>query len=680
MQEWKASGQPGQKRIDIESRFRPEIEGLRTVAALLVAIYHIWFNRVSGGVDVFFVISGFLITTSITSTINRTGEFKFLPYVTKLLKRLLPSVLFILGVVLVLSTFLLPASILGKTIREVVASMFFYQNWQLAVSSTDYLDATQMKSPVEHFWALSIQWQFYMIWFVLFSFILWMMNKYQIRSIKAVLNGLLGFLFVTSLAYSIYLTEVNQPWAYFITPTRVWEFALGSLLCVNLSAIRVPKWIATIIGWVGLLGLLTTGVLFNVSQMFPGYIALWPMTCALMIVLSGTQETRFGLKRFLGSKPMVKLGGIAFGIYLWHWVLLEFYRYNVQQTPGLLVGTLIIVVSIGLSYLMTEWVEKPIRTSTVNRTAFKKLGALLTVNVLLIGSLLGLAYMEEQELKQTVSKNKYPGALAIEQTLPVPKQDPFPSYANVFNDLPLVHTDGSNQRLQKTEAKVGVYGKTKDYKATIALVGSSHSEQWFGALHEAIKGTDIRLLNLTRSGTRFSTGYEPDSLKGIWNQNVLNYLKDADVDLIISHVTAADALKDSIHQQMVDQMQFVKDEYGIDGLALRDNPRYDFNVLEALETTSIADTTKQMNTQPNQTDEAYWKQFEKTNQSLHKLDLTRYFHVKGEYRPVIGNVVIYRDNSHMTNTYAESFAPMFKKKLDEVLADKLASTTANTNQ
>ncbi len=338
MQEWKVSGQ---KRIDIESRFRPEIEGLRTVAALLVAMYHIWFNRVSGGVDVFFVISGFLITTSIISTINRTGEFKFLPYVTKLLKRLLPSVLFILGVVLVLSTFLLPASILGKTIREVIASMFFYQNWQLAVSSTDYLDATQMKSPVEHFWALSIQWQFYMIWFVLFSFILWMMNKYQIRSIKAVLNGLLGFLFVTSLAYSIYLTEVNQPWAYFITPTRVWEFSLGSLLCVNLSAILIPKGVATIIGWIGLIGLLTTGVLFNVSQMFPGYIALWPMTCALMIVLSGTQETRFGLKRFLGSKPMVKLGGIAFGIYLWHWVLLEFYRYNVQQTPGLLVGTLI---------------------------------------------------------------------------------------------------------------------------------------------------------------------------------------------------------------------------------------------------------------------------------------------------------------------------------------------------
>src|SRR5690625_7183691 len=108
--------------INIERKFRLEIEGLRFVAALLVAIYHIWFNRVSGGVDVFFVISGFLITNSILSTINRTGEFRFLPYIKKLMKRLLPSVFFILSTVLILSYFLLPKSIFGKTLKEVFAS------------------------------------------------------------------------------------------------------------------------------------------------------------------------------------------------------------------------------------------------------------------------------------------------------------------------------------------------------------------------------------------------------------------------------------------------------------------------------------------------------------------------------------------------------------------------------
>src|SRR5699024_5755898 len=174
--------------IDIERKFRLEIEGLRFVASLLVAIYHIWFNRVSGGVDVFFVISGFLITSSIISTINRTGEFRFLPYIKKLMKRLLPSVFFILGIVLVLSYFLLPKSIMGKTLKEIFASMFFYQNWQLAISNTDYLDASQMKTPIEHFWALSIQGQFYLIWFVLFTVILIIIKRYRIASVKGLIN------------------------------------------------------------------------------------------------------------------------------------------------------------------------------------------------------------------------------------------------------------------------------------------------------------------------------------------------------------------------------------------------------------------------------------------------------------------------------------------------------------
>ncbi|HWL27067.1 MAG TPA: acyltransferase, partial [Ureibacillus sp.] len=259
--------------INIEGKFRPEIEGLRVVAALLVAVYHIWLNRVSGGVDVFFVISGFLITTSIVSTINRTGEFRFRLYVTKLMKRLLPSVFFILGMVLVLSWFLLPESILNKTIREVFASMFFYQNWQLAFSSTDYLDSSQMKTPVEHFWALSIQGQFYMIWFLVFTFILLLIKKYKVTKVKTLINTILGVLFVSSFIYSIYLTNINQPWAYFITMTRVWEFTLGSLLCINLSLIKVNKYIATVIGWLGLIGLILTGIVFNVSEMFPGYIA-----------------------------------------------------------------------------------------------------------------------------------------------------------------------------------------------------------------------------------------------------------------------------------------------------------------------------------------------------------------------------------------------------------------------
>src|SRR5699024_9559725 len=401
-----------QPLINIERKFRLEIEGLRFVAALLVAIYHIWFNRVSGGVDVFFVISGFLITSSIISTINRTGELKFLPYIKKLMKRLLPSVFFILSIVLVLSYFLLPKSIFGKTLKEVLASMFFYQNWQLAISNTDYLDASQMKTPIEHFWALSIQGQFYLICFLLFTIILILVKKYRNIHVKRVINTLLGIILVTSLAYSIYLTSTNRHWAYFTTFTRVWQFALGSLLCINLSSIRVNKVFAVLAGWIGLIALISTGIIFDVSEKFPGYIALWPMIAAILIVLSGTRETRFGVKRFLGSKWMVKIGGISFGIYLWHWVLLSFYRYNVQDIPGFFMGTFIILVSIVLSFFMTQLIEDPIRTSNNGKFAFKRLGIMGSINLTLIIALFIGLTIDQKQLNQKVADADYPGVMA----------------------------------------------------------------------------------------------------------------------------------------------------------------------------------------------------------------------------------------------------------------------------
>ena len=658
-----------QPLLTIEKKFRPEIEGLRAVAALLVAVYHIWFNRVSGGVDVFFVISGFLITTSIISTINRTGDIRFLPYVIKLAKRLLPSVFFILGIVLILSWFLLPESILDKTLHETAASMFFYQNWQLAFSSTDYLDSSQMKTPVEHFWALSIQGQFYIIWFLVFSSALYVIKRYTLSKGRALINTMLVLLFGASLIYSIYKTSVNQPWAYFVTMTRVWEFALGSLLCINLSSIKVNKYIAAVIGWLGLIGLILTGVVFNVSEMFPGYIALWPMVCALFIVLSGTYDTKFGVKRFLGSPIMVKLGGIAFGIYLWHWVLLEFYRYNVQQTPGILAGTAIIMSAIILSFFMTKYVEEPIRKSSSNRFSFRRLAIMASVNALLIGSLLISAYIDQNK-RENIAKEDYPGALAAKSPHAVSEQEPIPAFSEVFNDLPKSHLDGSNQELKKSDLKIGEYGKKENYEATIALIGSSHSEHWLGAILEAAEDHNYRILTLTRSGTRFSTGYPADDMKGIWNKHVLDYLKDADVDLVVSHATASDTYKDKIQQQMIDQLQFVKDEYGIEALAVRDDPRYSFNVLESLETKGEEETIRKMNAAENQKDEAFWRKFEAENKSIHKIDLTEYFKMNGQFQPIIGNVIIYRDNRHITNTYSESFGPVFKEKINKILKNQ----------
>ncbi len=655
--------------IDIERKFRPEIEGLRIVAALLVAIYHIWFGKVSGGVDVFFVVSGFLITTSIISTINKTGEFKFWPYISKLMKRLFPLAFIIILVVLILSIFFLPSTIFDKTIKETFSSMFYYQNWQLAISNTDYLDANQMKSPFEHYWAMSIQGQFYIIWFILFSGILLLIKKYGLSNGKRLVNVVLGFLFIVSFIYSVYLTAINQPLAYFITFTRVWEFALGGLLCINLSSIKISNIAAEIIGWIGLIGLILTGALFDVSTMFPGYIALWPMTCALLIILSGNKETKYGVKNFLSMPIMIKLGGVSFGIYLWHWVLLSFYKYNISENPGIVAGLLIILLSIALSFVTTKYIETPIRNAKFNKLAFKRIGYIALVNILLIAGLVSHNQYVKIQDKKAVANKDYPGALSINLDKDKIKENkPKPEFANVFDDLPQSHLDNSNQSMSKSEVKVGKYGKKKDYKATIALVGSSHSEHWLGAVIKAAEENDYRVINITRSGTRFSTGYKKNTLQDDWVKNVENYLEKADdIDLVLSHVTASDTESEKIQQQMVDQLLKVKNNYGIEVMAIRDIPRYDFNVSEELEKRGEKDTIERMNKGNRQLDETFWEQISNEEKDLPQFDPSEYFKVNGKYRPIIGNIVVYRDMDHMTNTYSETFGSILGDEIKKVV-------------
>lgn len=653
--------------IDIDRKFRGEIEGLRTIAALLVAIYHIWLYRVSGGVDVFFVISGFLITTSIISTINRTGEFHFWPYVSKLMKRLFPGLFFILGIVIILGFFFLPGSIHEKTIREVIASMLYLQNWLLAFTNTDYLDANQMKTPVEHFWALSIQGQFYIIWFIVFTIILWILKKFQVKNARKLINIFLGTLFVISLIFSIYLTSVNQPFAYFITFTRIWEFALGGLLCVNLSLIKVHNVVATVLGWVGLICLILTGILFDVSRMFPGYIALWPMTSVLFILISSNSELKYGVKRFLALPFMVKIGGISFGIYLWHWVLLQYYRYNISETVGVIEGIGIILLSILLSSLMTRFIEKPIRMVADNKLAFKRLGILGSITVLFISSYLFVDYLEIKKLKEPFDISVYPGAMAnFEKNNDVKLR---PAYFIAFQDEPISSAERKVTRMNKTELEIGEYGKTKNYEGTIALIGGSTTEHWLGGVIRAAENLNYRVLILSRYATKFSAGYKEEDQKYIWNQNVLNYLKNADVDLVISQATSADTANESVHQNIIKQLQYVKDQYGIEILALRDSPRYSFNVLEKLEIRGEEETKKLMNAENSQKDEKFWRKFVKENKSMYKLDLTNYFQVDGQFVPIKGNVVIYRDHKHLTNTFSESFAPVLEKEIDKIFKE-----------
>lgn len=656
--------------LTIERKFRPEIEGLRVVAALLVAVYHIWIGRVSGGVDVFFVISGFLITTSIVSRYNRYGELKFFPFITNLLKRLLPSIIVVTFTVIILSIFLLPRTILSKTFYEAIASLFYYQNWQLAFSNTDYLNQEQMSTPLEHFWAMSIQGQFYLIWFVLFAFVFYLLRKnIKLNGIK-IINYALIILFISSFTYSIYLTSVNQPWAYFDTFTRVWEFSLGGILAINLSKLKVNTLISNILAWAGFIGLLLTGIIFDVSTMFPGYIALWPTLCAVAILVAGNNSTDVGVIKFLGSKFMVKFGGIAFGIYLWHWVILSFYNYHMETSPDILIGVSIIIASIILALLMSIFIETPFKNMEISIKPLKYIGYGILINLFLLISLFTVYNITTPNIEDLINDPDYPGASALFYDVDIPDVDPIPTPEVAMSDLAESYDDKMNQSKNVGSLKIGKYGKLENNQFTIALVGSSHSAHWLGALQSFAEEESIKILNIVQVGSRFSSTNTSDTTVA-WNNNAMNYLDENknEIDLVVATADIGSIDYPLPPEGMAKQLNTIGDNIKLPVMALRGTQRFGFNIPEYIDQHGYDATKEKMNAVEPVSESMPWDLIEYKSPLVFPVDYNSYFKVEGEYEPIIGNVLAYFDGSHITNTYSKTMGPILREDVMELLKE-----------
>jgi peptidoglycan/LPS O-acetylase OafA/YrhL len=281
---------------------RQEIDGLRAVAVLLVAAYHVWFGRVSGGVDVFLLLTGFLITGSLVRSAGR-GTFKYGVFLGRLAVRLVPAAALVIVVSLLGARLLLPEARWRETITEALAAAFYHQNWHLALGSVDYLARDDGMSPFQHFWSLSVQGQFYLLWPVVIGLAAWWAARRGV-SRRRVLVGVLGAMFVLSLAYSVLMTRADQSWAYFDTGARLWEFALGGLLALLLPYLDPPKALRILLGWLGLAALVLCGVLLQVSTVFPGYAALWPTLAAVAFVVAVPTGSPWAAARWVTLRPV----------------------------------------------------------------------------------------------------------------------------------------------------------------------------------------------------------------------------------------------------------------------------------------------------------------------------------------------------------------------------------------
>ncbi|MEG0448439.1 MAG: acyltransferase family protein, partial [Lysinibacillus sp.] len=528
-----------------EKRYRPEIEGLRTIATLLVAVYHIWLGRVSGGIDVFFVLSGFLITTSLLSRVERNGKIGFGQFILGLAKRLFPQALIVTLTVAVVSIFLIPKVQWEQIISHMFASTMYFENWRLAIDAVDYLARDEAASPFQHYWSLSIQGQFYLLWPALIFIAYFLARKIFKTPVRKTLLAVLSTVFVLSISYSIFKTYSNQPWAYFDTFARVWEFSIGGMFALLLPYLSFNKRLSTITGWVGILVICLTGILLPVSTVFPGFLALVPISGALLVLVASENSTRFGIDKFLSLKPFPFLGSLTYGFYLWHWPLLIFYQTYMEQTKvSLAHGLLILLATFVLSFLSTKIVENPIRhlnTKTAKRKLLVVLSLFLLPVFLTNFAINQYVTNEKSQATGDYATQDYPGALMLTEGIaPTEGVELMPSLLNLKADVPAFYQQKECLGKDQTDVKICSFGVTENPDTVIALVGGSHSGHWMPTLEVLAEELNFQIDLYNHDGCRFTNSDPDNHLTDTcldWNKNVIKALQENPPDLVFTTST-----------------------------------------------------------------------------------------------------------------------------------------------
>jgi peptidoglycan/LPS O-acetylase OafA/YrhL len=476
--------------------FRADIQGLRAVAVGLVVLDHAGLPLFGGGyvgVDVFFVISGFLITGHLLEGLHRTGRIDLPGFYAARARRILPAALVTIVLTTIASFFVVSPLRVVDIVHDAVASALYVPNIVFAVRETDYLAGTA-PSPFQHFWSLGVEEQFYIVWplLLLVAFL-------AARRSRTVLLAIIAAVTAASFVASVLTTPDSESLAFFSPHTRAWEFGVGALVAGCGPALgRVPAALARVLGWTGLVVILLTGTLYSAGIAYPGVAALVPVVGAALIVAFGA---RGGVGRALSTRPFQFIGAISYSLYLVHWPMLvlthEYLGVEVPLDPA--VGVALAAAAIPVAWVLYTLVETPFR---VRRGPTRRTLVAFTAATLVVVTGLVAGGAAAAELPLTSARTE------VERTArELPAGTPFvpanvaPPLDQATGDTGEIYTNGCQQNLRESTVLTCSFGDL-DSTRTMALFGDSHAGRWFPALERAARSLGYRLDTYTKSGCR----------------------------------------------------------------------------------------------------------------------------------------------------------------------------------
>ena len=482
-----------------------QIQGLRALAALLVTIFHA--RLVPGGfigVDIFYVISGYLITGLILREIEQTGSLDLNAFYQRRIKRLLPTSVFVLFITAIVGMFVLPAITRDALGRDLFAAAAYISNYLFAWWQNDYQNLNATPSPFIHYWSLAVEEQFYVVWPIL----LLLLARYGRRAIFWGISITTGL----SLLLSVYQTQTSPIWAFYSLPTRAWELGVGALL------LFVPEkvWRNRFIPWLGVIGIAIATFNFDENTAFPGVNAVLPVFATALLIGSISIWPR-AFNDLSNNRISQWLGSISYPLYLWHWPALVLPSSALGRPLRIRERLFCILLTVVLAHLTSKFIEQPLRHKKIEGKKVYLFFVFTTITSLVAGLIISATSSSMISVKGTNYKFNLIDVM----------------------EKPAVYGDDCHVNYGETKSGYCTYGD-KTSNRTLVLYGDSHAAQWFPALEQIARERGYRLISLTKSACPAVDAPREDqgAFKNVhcekWRENSITRITSIHPDAVIT--------------------------------------------------------------------------------------------------------------------------------------------------